>query len=84
MRAGQDVAVLTDDDAGACAALHIVAAEPGLAAAHLLSRDSDNTGRNDRRNLLDGHAAAVCAACRRGISAALHLLDHDLIAGQAG
>ena len=84
MRAGQDVAVLTDDDAGACAALHIIAAEPGLAAAHLLGRDGDNAGRNDRGDLLDAHAAAVRAACRRGIGAALHLLDHDLIAGQAG
>src|SRR5699024_10373318 len=34
--AGQDITNLADDDAGTGTALHVVAAKPGLGAAHLL------------------------------------------------
>ena len=81
--AGQDVAVLADDDAGTGTTLDVVAAEPGLAAAHLLGGDGDNTGRDDRRDLLHAHACAIGAACGGGVRAALYLLDDHLVACQA-
>ena len=83
--AGQDIAVLTDDDAGARAALHVVAAEPGLRAAHLFRRDGHNAGRHHRGDLRDAHPLAAGAAGVFGVGGrALHLLHHDLAAGQAG
>ena len=65
--------------------MHIVAAEPGLAAAHLLGGDGHHTGGRDGGDLLHRHGRAIGAAGAGGIGAgiALDLLHDDLIAGQA-
>ena len=86
MGAGEDVAILADDDAGTGTALHIVAAKPGLAAAHLLGGDGHHTGGGHSSDLLHGHRGAIGAAGVRGIGAgvALDFLHDHLVAGQAG
>ena len=85
MGAGQDITILADDDAGTGTALHVVAAKPGLGAAHLLGGNGHHAGGYHRRDLLHAHGRAVGAVGGRSVGGiALHLLDHHLVTGQAG
>ena len=86
MGTGYNVPILRDDHAGACTALHIAAAKPGVGADHLLGGDGHNAGLYQRGNILNRQVGAVGAALgyRIRVGVTLDLLDHNLAAGQAG
>ena len=62
MGTGHNVTILRDDHAGACTALHIAAAKPGVGADHLLGGDGHNAGLYQRGNILNRQVGAVGAA----------------------
>ena len=83
MGTGHNVTILRDDHAGACTALHIAAAKPGVGADHLLGGDGHNAGLYQRGNILNRQVGAVGAALgyRIRVGVTLDLLNHNLAAG---